>query len=245
MNRTYRPGGAGQDLPINAAPVVHRPRMSRGECCGLVAMIAGFGLVVAVSGCGGPAATTGTAATGSGPAASPASASAAAPAAGAPDPNAPEVVAAGDIPDNQVFVPVTPAGVPFSVSVPQGWVQSSDGVATVFTDKFNSVRLETRSLAVAPDVASVRSQDVAQVRGSPGFVLGDVQSVQRTVGPGVLMTYAATSPVSAVTGKSVTEAVERYVFWRGGREAVLTLSGPQGSDNVDPWRKVTDSLRWR
>ncbi|MDT7564604.1 MAG: hypothetical protein QOG76_3228, partial [Pseudonocardiales bacterium] len=24
----------------------------------------------------------------------------------------------------------------------------------------------------------------------------------------------------------------------------LTLSGPKGADNVDPWRKVTDSLRW-
>jgi hypothetical protein len=29
-----------------------------------------------------------------------------------------------------------------------------------------------------------------------------------------------------------------------GREVVLTLSGPKGADNVDPWRIVTDSLRW-
>jgi hypothetical protein len=34
------------------------------------------------------------------------------------------------------------------------------------------------------------------------------------------------------------------VFTRGGRTAVLTLSGPRGADNVDPWRIVTDSLRW-
>jgi hypothetical protein len=53
------------------------------------------------------------------------------------------------------------------------------------------------------------------------------------------------SAPSAVTGKSVTEAVERYAFWRGGREVVLTLSGPMGSDNVDPWRKITDSFRWQ
>jgi len=25
---------------------------------------------------------------------------------------------------------------------------------------------------------------------------------------------------------------------------VLTLSGPVGADNVDPWRIVTDSLAW-
>jgi hypothetical protein len=41
------------------------------------------------------------------------------------------------------------------------------------------------------------------------------------------------------------EAVERYEFWRAGHEVVLTLSAPVGSDNVDPWRKVTDSFAWR
>jgi hypothetical protein len=48
-----------------------------------------------------------------------------------------------------------------------------------------------------------------------------------------------------VTGKSVTEAVQRYEFWRSGQEVVLTLSAPQGSDNVDPWRTITDSFRWQ
>jgi hypothetical protein len=24
----------------------------------------------------------------------------------------------------------------------------------------------------------------------------------------------------------------------------VTLSGPAGADNVDPWRTVTDSFRW-
>jgi hypothetical protein len=240
MNRTHRPGRPGQDLPITAAPAHRRSSYGGSRRYDLVAAVVGFGLVLAIAGCGGPAATTGAAT-----APAPASAGAAAPGSGAPDPNAPEVVAAGDIPDNQVFVPVTPSGAPISVSVPQGWVQSSDGSATVFTDKFNSVRIETRPLSAAPDVATVRSRDIAQLQGSPGFVLGDVKAVQRTAGAGVLMTYTATSPVNAVTGKSVTEAVERYVFWRGGQEAVLTLSGPQGSDNVDPWRKITDSFRWQ
>jgi hypothetical protein len=43
----------------------------------------------------------------------------------------------------------------------------------------------------------------------------------------------------------VTEAVERYVFWNAGSEATLTLAGPRGADNVDPWRTVSDSLRWQ
>lgn len=211
----------------------------------VLAAVAALAVAVAIAGCGspgpgptssGPVQTAGTAAS---------SSAAAASASNAPDPNAPEVIAAGDIPDNQVFVPVVAAGAGFTVSVPQGWVRSSDGAAIVFTDKFNSVRIESRPLAAAPDVASVRARDVPALRRSaPGFALGDVQAVQRMSGSAVLLTYTATSAASAVTGKSVTEAVERYAFWRGGTEVVLTLAGPQGSDNVDPWRRVTDSLRW-
>lgn len=232
MTRTHDAVGPGADL--SHSPEAPRRRTPCRHA--VVTAVAGLGIALAVAGCSGTAATTGSPS-------SPDTAGVAA--ANAPNPNAPEVVAAGDIPDNQVFVPVTPAGAPFTVSVPQGWVQSRDGAATVFTDKFNSVRLESRPLAAAPDVASVRTQDVAPLQTSaPGFALGDVQAVGRTAGSAVLMTYTASSPTNAVTGKSVTEAVERYVFWRGGQEAVLMLSGPQGSDNVDPWRKVTDSFRW-
>ena len=53
------------------------------------------------------------------------------------------------------------------------------------------------------------------------------------------------APADPVTGKVVHDAVERYEFWRAGTEAILTLSGPVGADNVDPWRIVTDSFRWR
>jgi hypothetical protein len=193
--------------------------------------VAGLGVALVVAGCSTLPATT---------AVSPAAAG------NAPNPNAPEIVAAGDIPDNQVFVPVTPPRAPFTVSVPQGWARTADGTATVFTDKFNNVRLESRPLAAAPDVASVRARDVPALQASvPGFALGDVAPVGRRAGSAVLTTYTANSPTDPVTGKSVTEAVERYVFWRGGQEAILTLSGPKGSDNVDPWRAVTDSFRWQ
>jgi hypothetical protein len=43
----------------------------------------------------------------------------------------------------------------------------------------------------------------------------------------------------------VRESVERYAFWHAGQQVVLTLSGPRGADNVDPWRTITDSLRWQ
>jgi hypothetical protein len=34
------------------------------------------------------------------------------------------------------------------------------------------------------------------------------------------------------------------VFFHGGKNAVITLSGPKGADNVDPWKTVTDSVRF-
>jgi hypothetical protein len=60
----------------------------------------------------------------------------------------------------------------------------------------------------------------------------------------VLATYRADSSPDPVTGKVVHDDVERYELWRSGTTAVVTLASPKGSDNVDPWRKVTDSFTW-
>jgi hypothetical protein len=198
----------------------------------MMAVVAAL-LLALLGACGGPSASPSPAAPSSGPSA-------------APNPNAPEINSAGDIPDNQVFVPYPSAGGSFVVRVPQGWAQSAAGSAVVFTDKFNSVRIESAPRSQAPDVPSARAQEIPQLQSLvPGFQAGQVTMVQRSAGPAVLITYQANSAPNAVTGKSVTEAVERYEFWRGGQEVVLTLSAPQGADNVDPWRMVTDSFRWQ
>src|SRR2546423_1505948 len=67
----------------------------------------------------------------------------------------------------------------------------------------------------------------------------------RRAGRAVRITYRPQSPATPVTGKTTRDEVERYEFWKAGNEAILTLSGPVGADNVDPWRLVTDSLRWQ
>jgi hypothetical protein len=61
----------------------------------------------------------------------------------------------------------------------------------------------------------------------------------------VLATYWVTSAPNPVTGKTVTDAVERYEFWHAGHTAIITLSGPVGADNVDPWMTITNSPQWR
>ena len=81
-------------------------------------------------------------------------------------------------------------------------------------------------------------------RSVKGFKAGNVSTVHRRAGTAVRITYLAASPADPVTGKTVTDAVERYVFFHNGKAIVLTLSGAKGADNVDPWRTVTDSVRW-
>jgi hypothetical protein len=162
------------------------------------------------------------------------------------NPNGPEVSPAGDIPDNQAYVAFTPPGARYSVKVPEGWSQTSGaGGATSFTDKLNSIQMQSGPAKAALTVAGAQSTEVPKLAKTvPGYKPGKVSSVTRSAGTAVRMTYQAQSPVNAVTGKSQTDAVERYLFFHNGQRIVLTLSGPKGADNVDPWKIVTDSLRY-
>lgn len=156
-----------------------------------------------------------------------------------------EVNPSGDIPDNQAFVAFTPPGGGYTLEVPEGWARTEAGGAVSFTDKLNTVRVESRPTPSPPTVESATRDEVPAVRAaSRGFVAGQVTTVARAGGTAVLVTYRAESPPDPVTGKTVPDAVERYEFWRAGTEVVVTLSAPVGADNVDPWRRVTDSFRW-
>jgi hypothetical protein len=159
---------------------------------------------------------------------------------------APEDNQAGDIPDTQVYVPFTWPSRLFTVSVPEGWAQSAQGTATVFTDKLNAVRIVVKSTPVAPTAESAQRDEVPVIQSSTGgFQFGAATTVQRTAGEAVLITYQATSAPNSVTGKAGVDAVERYEFWRDDHEVIIILSAPLGADNVDPWRTITDSLQWQ
>jgi hypothetical protein len=143
-----------------------------------------------------------------------------------------------------VFVPYTSAD-GFSVRVPEGWARSQVPGGASFTDKLNTVTVTSTPAAAAPTAASARSTDVPElVRTTAKFRLSSVSTVARPAGAAVLVSYQCDSPVDPVTGKVVRDAVERYLFWHSGHLVALTLSGPVGADNVDPWKTVTSSLRW-
>jgi hypothetical protein len=152
---------------------------------------------------------------------------------------------AGDIPDNQAYVPFTAPTHLFEISVPEGWAQTSSGHAVLFSDKYNHVSVESVAAATAPTADTANSTELPAIsKAVQNFSKGTVKIVQRKAGQAVLITYQDLSAPNAVTGKTVVEDVERYEFWHSGQEVIVTLSSPKGSDNVDPWRIVTDSVHW-
>jgi len=161
------------------------------------------------------------------------------------NPNKAEVSPAGDIPDNQAYVAYAPPKGGYSVKVPEGWARKGSGATTTFTDKLNSITMEAVPAPVAPSTGDAKRTELPKLaRSVKGFQPGKIGSVVRTAGPAVRITYLGAGQPDPVTGKARPEAVERYVFFHKGKDIVLTLKGPKGADNVDPWKIVTDSLRY-
>lgn len=151
----------------------------------------------------------------------------------------------GDIPDNQAFVPFAPPGGRFSVSIPEGWARQVSSTGASFTDKLNRVQVSSTTVTKEPTVATVQSVEVASLRSQIAqFAAGKISTVDRSGQQAILLTYQGDSAPDDVTGKVVRDAFERYTFVHGKIRVDLTLSGPTNADNVDPWRTVSDSVRW-
>ena len=152
-----------------------------------------------------------------------------------------KATAAGDIPDNQVFLVFRNRRAGYSVKYPEGWAQVGSAGTVVFRDKNNIVRVVVGAGA-APTTATVRHElhrlAGARVRQAP-------RTLSLPGGRGLRVVYSTESAPNAVTGKRVTLVVDRYYLWRGGRRAVVDLGTPEGVDNVDAYRLMIESFRWR
>ncbi len=161
------------------------------------------------------------------------------------NPNQRETLPPGDIPDTIAYVPYSVPGKGLTVSTPEGWSRSSAHGAITFTDKLNKILLFTVPAHGTVTAASAKRTELPKIASSvKTFKLQSISTVSRPAGPAVRITYLGDSEPNPVTGKVGTLAFERYDFVHKGREVVLLLSSPKGSDNVDPWRKVTSSLRF-
>jgi hypothetical protein len=150
----------------------------------------------------------------------------------------------GDIPDNIAFVRYANATGKYSFTHPEGWAETTRGSTVTFTDKLNGVQVQLGKLMAAPTVASARQQDVPALTSSQAaFELRNVTAVTEPGGSGVRIVYRRNSAPDAVTGRQYRDEVERYELVTAGREVIVELFGPVGSDNVDAYRTMISSLK--
>lgn len=152
--------------------------------------------------------------------------------------------ATGDIPDNQQFVTFTDAKAGYSIKYPEGWAQNGSGNRVTFRDKNNVVRIVVQPGA-RPTVTTVRS-DLAALRKAMASLRSSGISALRLAGaPAVMAVYTTKSAPNPVTGKRVDLTVDRYYLGHAGKRAVVDLGTPVGVDNVDAYRLMIQSFRWR
>lgn len=159
-------------------------------------------------------------------------------------PVTPEVSPPGDIPDNQVFITFkSPAG--FSVKVPEGWSRKDDGNTTVFLDKYDQITLNVSDLSGPLDLDFAKQTLVPQIQQGRAVKIVNVSKVKLKGGAAIKVAYHENSEPNLVTNKQIRMESERYYFAHGGKLVGLDLSAPMGADNVDQWKLISSSFRWK
>jgi len=152
--------------------------------------------------------------------------------------------ATGDIPDNQVYVTFSNARAGYAIKYPEGWAQSGNGPRVVFRDKNNLVRIVVASGPHAT-LATARADMQALLRAVPSLKFQSPVATRISSAPAIKVTHTTQSAPNPVTNKRVTLTVDRYYLFRSGKRAVVDLGTPVGVDNVDAYRMMIQSFRWR
>jgi hypothetical protein len=151
----------------------------------------------------------------------------------------------GDIPDTQVFVTYHSA-LGFSIKVPEGWARTDRADGTRFADKYNAIDIAVSAAAGAPTAASVSKHEAGDLlRAGRAVTIRAVKKVKLRSGSAILIDYASNSEPNPVTNKQLRLESNRYLIYRDGKLATIDLSAPLGADNVDQWKLISNSFRWR
>ena len=152
--------------------------------------------------------------------------------------------AARDIPDNQVFLTFRDTAAGYSISFPEGWLQQGAGPNVTFHDKDNRLHVVI-SKGATFTAASVKA-DVASLKSvTPSFRATPATTLSLPSGASFKVSYSTVSAPNPVTGKRVSLVVDRYYLSKAGKRAIVDLGSPKGADNVDAYRLIIKSFRWR
>jgi hypothetical protein len=132
----------------------------------------------------------------------------------------------------------------YSISYPEGWTRKGSPSDVTFFDKNNIVHIVIAK-AGAPTTASVAAELNRLKASNSTLSFTPPTTLQVKAGPAIKSTYTTRSAPNAVTGKSVILVVDRYELSGHGRRATVDLGTPKGVDNVDAYRMMINSFRWR
>ncbi len=207
------------------------------------ALILALGLV---SGCGGAAEGSSTSAepSGSTETTAPSSKSEAASAGEETVPSEAQSAATGDIPDNQVFLTFTNRSAGYSIRYPEGWARRGSGSDVTFQEKGNAIHVVVAK--GAPQTPASATASLEQLKQSdPTVKIGKPERLTFAGAPVIKVTYTRLSAPDPVTGKRLPLTIDRYLYTHHGKVAALDLGTPIGVDNVDAYRMISRSFRWR
>ena len=162
------------------------------------------------------------------------------------NPLAPETNPLGDIPDTQAFVSYVASPGNYSLDVPEGWARTINTSDVCFIDKFDGVSVSITQTTSPPTADSVKQNEVTTLTSSGhAFQVGQITELDLPVGHAVKITATVNSEPDPVTSKQVRLEEDIYIFFHNGTEAMLQLWAPQGADNVDQWKRMSESFQWK
>jgi hypothetical protein len=160
--------------------------------------------------------------------------------------------AAGDIPDNQVFLAYRNAKAGYSIKYPEGWAIAGKAARVTIRDKNNVVQIVADTGAATVTQAAVDMRSLAA--STPRFAFKppiahptctNMASTTRLPLASVHVVYTTQGKTDPVTGKRAVLNVDRYYLAHNGRRVIVDLGTPQGVDNVDAYCLMIASFRWR
>ena len=150
---------------------------------------------------------------------------------------------AGDVPDNAVFLTYHQASLGFSIQYVEGWQVTTEADGVGIRDKDSS---ETVAVVDLPaDVAGyISSTDLPSLEGQPGFKLVKQNTIKVGATSYHHLVFHILSPADPVTGKQIPSTVDRYYVPGPAHLAIVSMSTPDGVDNVDAFRQMIESFKW-
>ena len=161
-------------------------------------------------------------------------------------PVAPEKNPPGDIPDSQVFVKYASPQGHYEIEVPEGWSRNENGPNVTFINKLDGLSVTITNASKKPTKESIKNIQLVKLKQKErAVIVNSVKNAKLKNYNAIKVVYTSNSDPDPVTDKQVRLENNLYFFYKNGKLAKLRLWAPLGADNVDQWRRISDSFRWR